>query len=73
MHEKDTFFYKRNCTVLYCTAGANGLYNKLNCGFSGCVETMKTGLENEVGTHEVIGGQRRSKQAKGGNQFRSNG
>ncbi|XP_023345391.1 sorting nexin-5 [Eurytemora carolleeae] len=33
--------------------GANGLYNKLNSGFSGCVETMKTGLENEVAAEEV--------------------
>jgi hypothetical protein len=28
--------------------GANGAYNRLNSGFSGCVETMKTGIENEV-------------------------
>jgi hypothetical protein len=28
--------------------GANGVYNRLNSGFSGCVETMKTGIENEV-------------------------
>ena len=28
--------------------GANGVYNRLNSGFSGCVETMKTGVENEV-------------------------
>ena len=30
--------------------GANGVYNRLNSGFSGCVETMKTGVENEVYT-----------------------
>jgi len=28
--------------------GANGVYNKLNAGFSGCVDTMKTGVENEA-------------------------
>lgn len=28
--------------------GANGLYNKLNAGFSGCVDTIKIGVENEV-------------------------
>jgi len=32
--------------------GANGMYNKLNSGFSGCVETMKTGLEHEMESEE---------------------
>lgn len=32
--------------------GANGAYNRLNSGFSGCVETMKTGIENEVVAEE---------------------
>ncbi len=34
--------------------GANGAYNRLNSGFSGCVETMKTGIENEVSSCEFI-------------------
>ena len=28
--------------------GANGSYNKLNSGFSGCIETVKVGVENEA-------------------------
>ena len=28
--------------------GANGVYNKLNASFSGCVDTIKIGVENEV-------------------------
>ena len=36
--------------------GANGLYNKLNAGFSGCVDTIKIGVENEVseGNEELV-------------------
>jgi len=32
--------------------GANGMYNKVNSGFSGCMETMKAGLEDEVEAEE---------------------
>jgi len=32
--------------------GANGMYNRLNSGFSGCIETIKTGLENEVSAED---------------------
>ena len=32
--------------------GANGVYNKLNAGFSGCVDTIKTGVENEAAEEE---------------------
>ena len=33
--------------------GANGVYNKLNAGFSGCVDTIKIGVENEACEAEV--------------------
>ena len=33
--------------------GANGVYNKLNTGFSGCIETAKSGIENEAGAAEA--------------------
>merc|ERR1712013_553822 len=37
--------------------GANGVYNKLNTGFSGCIETIKTGVEGEVqATEGTLGG-----------------
>ena len=32
--------------------GANGVYNKLNSGFSGCIETVKVGVENEASEAE---------------------
>ena len=28
--------------------GANGVYNKLNTGFSGCIDTIKTGVEADA-------------------------
>lgn len=28
--------------------GANGVYNKLNTGFSGCLDTVKAGVESEA-------------------------
>ena len=28
--------------------GANNAYNKLNTGFSGCIDTIKVGVENEA-------------------------
>ena len=28
--------------------GANQAYNKLNAGFSGCIDTIKVGVENEA-------------------------
>lgn len=36
--------------------GANGVYNKLNTGFSGCMETAKAGIENEASTGEATMG-----------------
>ena len=36
--------------------GANGVYNKLNTGFSGCIETAKAGIENEAGSAEATMG-----------------
>ena len=34
------------------TEGANGIYNKLNSAFSGCIETVKVGVENEASEAE---------------------
>jgi len=36
--------------------GANGVYNKLNTGFSGCMDTAKAGIENEAGSAEATMG-----------------
>ena len=36
--------------------GANGVYNKLNTGFSGCMETEKAGIENEASSGEATMG-----------------
>ena len=36
--------------------GANGVYNKLNTGLSGCMETAKAGIENEASTGEATMG-----------------
>merc|ERR1719167_1586293 len=33
--------------------GANGMYNKINSGFAGCVDSMKTGLENQMVSEET--------------------
>ena len=32
--------------------GANGVYNKLNSGFSGCIDTVKVGVEAEASEAE---------------------
>jgi len=37
--------------------GSNGVYNKLTSGFSGCIDTIKTGVEGEVQAAEgTLGG-----------------
>ena len=37
--------------------GANQVYNKLNTGFSGCIDTIKAGVENEAMEAECSLGQ----------------